>query len=57
MSSSKLGPSLVIWVDSLASSLPSLTAEEGASGASRRVVKTLADLNDGVVLGDVAGLV
>lgn len=53
--STKLGPALLIWINSLSSSLPSLSDLDDESGKPRRVVKQLNDLNDGVVLADVVG--
>lgn len=53
MPSTKLAPSLVLWVNSL--ELPSLQDLDAQTGKPKRVVSELAHLADGVVLGDVVG--
>ncbi|KAI5474231.1 protein-nucleus import-related protein [Pseudohyphozyma bogoriensis] len=55
MPSTKLGPSLVHWIESLAPTLPSLSELDESTSKPRRVVTRLQDLNDGVVLGDILG--
>lgn len=54
MTSTRLAPSLLLWINSF-TSLPSLSELDPISGKPKRSVKSLADLNDGVVLGDVVG--
>lgn len=55
MTSPRLAPSLVLWINSLAPSLPSLNELDSTTGKPKRVVEKLSDLSDGVVLGDVVG--
>lgn len=53
-SSPRLAPAILVWINALAPSLPSqasASAEKGES--STRVVEQLADLRDGLVLGEI----
>lgn len=53
--STRLVPSILTWIHSLAPTLPSLSDLDVATGKPRRVVESLADLRDGVVLGEIVG--
>lgn len=55
MASTRLTPSLLLWIESLSPALPSLNELDSTTGKPKRVVNEIADLNDGVVLGDVVG--
>lgn len=52
--SSRLPAALLLWINSLSTTLPSL-CEVDSNGINKRTVKSLGDLSDGVVLGDVVG--
>ena len=53
MASTRLAPSLLLWIESLSPALPSLNELDSTTGKPKRVVTEIADLNDGVVLADV----
>lgn len=53
-SSPRLAPAILVWINALAPSLPSLSEREDSTGKPKRVVEQLSDLRDGLVLGEIA---